>query len=56
MLGFDHASKIALVAADALFPILLATYQGAVDGRAEAGLVGERRRRVAAPRACSRWC
>jgi ABC-type nitrate/sulfonate/bicarbonate transport system permease component len=28
-LGFDHASKIALVAADALFPILLATYQGA---------------------------
>jgi NitT/TauT family transport system permease protein len=33
ILGFDHASKIALVAADALFPILLATYQGtsAVD-------------------------
>jgi ABC-type nitrate/sulfonate/bicarbonate transport system permease component len=29
VLGFDHASKIALVAADALFPILLATYQGA---------------------------
>ena len=29
MLGFDHASKITLVAADALFPILLATYQGA---------------------------
>ncbi len=28
-LGFDHSSKIALVAADALFPILLATYQGA---------------------------
>ena len=27
-LGFDHASKIALVAADAVFPILLATYQG----------------------------
>ena len=28
-LGFDHSSKIALVAADALFPILLATWQGA---------------------------
>ena len=27
-LGFDDASKIALVAADAVFPILLATYQG----------------------------
>jgi NitT/TauT family transport system permease protein len=33
ILGFDDASKIALVAADAVFPILLATYQGtsAVD-------------------------
>jgi NitT/TauT family transport system permease protein len=30
ILGFDHSSKIALVAADALFPILLATYQGAI--------------------------
>src|SRR4029077_16228208 len=32
-LGFDDASKIALVAADAVFPILLATWQGtsAVD-------------------------
>ena len=29
-LGFDHSSKIALVFADALFPILLATYQGAM--------------------------
>ena len=28
ILGFDHASKIALVVADAVFPILLATYQG----------------------------
>ena len=28
ILGFEHASKIALVASDALFPILLATYQG----------------------------
>src|SRR6478672_1315513 len=27
-LGFDDASKIALVVADATFPILLATYQG----------------------------
>jgi NitT/TauT family transport system permease protein len=27
-LGFEHASKIALVAADAFFPILLATYVG----------------------------
>jgi NitT/TauT family transport system permease protein len=30
ILGFDHASKIALVAADALFPILFATYYGAL--------------------------
>jgi ABC-type nitrate/sulfonate/bicarbonate transport system permease component len=29
LLGFDHASKIALVAADALFPILLSSYYGA---------------------------
>jgi ABC-type nitrate/sulfonate/bicarbonate transport system permease component len=29
LLGFDHASKIALVAADALFPILLSTFYGA---------------------------
>jgi NitT/TauT family transport system permease protein len=29
-LGFDHASKIALVVADALFPILLATHAGLV--------------------------
>ena len=28
ILGFDHSSKIALVAVDAVFPILLATYQG----------------------------
>jgi len=28
ILGFDDASKIALVAADAVFPILLATWQG----------------------------
>jgi ABC-type nitrate/sulfonate/bicarbonate transport system permease component len=27
-LGFENASKIALVVADAMFPILLATYQG----------------------------
>jgi NitT/TauT family transport system permease protein len=27
-LGFEHASKVALVAADAVFPILLATHQG----------------------------
>lgn len=29
LLGFDHASKIALVVVDAIFPVLLATYQGA---------------------------
>src|ERR1044072_9887130 len=29
LLGFDHASKITLVAADALFPILLSTWDGA---------------------------
>lgn len=31
ILGFDHASKITLVVVDALFPILLATYQGATS-------------------------
>ena len=31
ILGFDHASKISLVAADAVFPILLATYQGMIS-------------------------
>jgi ABC-type nitrate/sulfonate/bicarbonate transport system permease component len=33
ILGFDHSSKIALVVGDAVFPILLATWQGtaAVD-------------------------
>jgi NitT/TauT family transport system permease protein len=29
-LGFEHSSKIALVVCDAVFPILLATYQGAM--------------------------
>jgi ABC-type nitrate/sulfonate/bicarbonate transport system permease component len=29
-LGFEHSSKIALVVCDAVFPILLATYQGAI--------------------------
>ncbi|WP_133467959.1 ABC transporter permease, partial [Lactobacillus crispatus] len=29
LLGFDHASKIALVTADAVFPILLSTFYGA---------------------------
>jgi ABC-type nitrate/sulfonate/bicarbonate transport system permease component len=29
LLGFDHASKITLVTADAMFPILLSTYYGA---------------------------
>jgi ABC-type nitrate/sulfonate/bicarbonate transport system permease component len=29
LLGFNHESKMALVAADALFPILLSTYYGA---------------------------
>jgi NitT/TauT family transport system permease protein len=29
LLGFDHSSKVALVIADALFPILLSTYYGA---------------------------
>jgi ABC-type nitrate/sulfonate/bicarbonate transport system permease component len=29
LLGFDHESKITLVVADALFPILLSTYYGA---------------------------
>ncbi len=29
LLGFDHASKVALVFADTVFPVLLSTYQGA---------------------------
>jgi len=29
LLGFDHAPKVLLVAADCLFPILIASYQGA---------------------------
>src|SRR5271165_5487550 len=44
-LGFEHSSKIALVVCDAVFPILLATRRH--GGRAEAGLVGARGRRVA---------
>src|SRR3979409_1555937 len=32
LLGFGHGSKITLVAADALFPILLSTYYGASLG------------------------
>jgi len=42
ILGFDHASKITLVAADAVFPILLANLSGHHDRRAETGLVGAR--------------
>ena len=50
VLGFDHASKIALVAADAIFPILLATYHGAqsVDPR----LVWSARAAGTSARAC----
>ena len=35
LLGFEHASKVALVVADAVFPILLATYQGAASVEAK---------------------
>ena len=56
ILGFDDASKIALVVADAVFPILLATYQGTARGRAEARLVGARGRRRRAAQVCSPSC
>ena len=55
ILGFENASKIALVAADAVVPILLATYQG--TSAVEPKLAGRRAR--PAPRrspACSPWC
>jgi ABC-type nitrate/sulfonate/bicarbonate transport system permease component len=48
ILGFEHASKIALVVADAVFPILLATYQGAAT--VEPKLVWSARAAGASPR------
>src|ERR1700761_3260248 len=50
VLGFDHSSKIALVVADALFPILLATYQGAAA--VEPKLVWSARAAGASPTKC----
>ncbi len=41
LLGFGHDSKITLVAADALFPILLVDLLRRLDGRAETDLVGD---------------
>ena len=49
-LGFDHSSKIALVVADVLFPILLATYQGAAA--VEPKLVWSARAAGASPVKC----
>src|SRR5262245_48516752 len=49
-LGFDHSSKVALVVADALFPILLATYQGAAA--VEPKLVWSARAAGASQRRC----
>ena len=49
ILGFDHASKITLVAADAVFPILLATYQGTMA--VEPKLVWSARAAGTSPRA-----
>jgi NitT/TauT family transport system permease protein len=49
ILGFDHASKITLVAADAVFPILLATYQGTTT--VEPKLVWSARAAGTSPRA-----
>jgi len=49
-LGFDHSSKIALVVVDALFPILLATYQGA--GAVEPKLVWSARAAGASQTKC----
>ena len=48
ILGFDDASKIALVAADAVFPILLATWQG--TAAVEPKLVWSARAAGCAPR------
>jgi ABC-type nitrate/sulfonate/bicarbonate transport system permease component len=48
ILGFEHASKVALVVADAVFPILLATYQGAAS--VEPKLVWSARAAGASPR------
>ena len=48
ILGFEHASKVALVVADAVFPILLATYQGAAT--VEPKLVWSARAAGASPR------
>ena len=49
-LGFDHSSKVALVVADAVFPILLATYQGAAA--VEPKLVWSARAAGASQRRC----
>ena len=49
-LGFGHSSKVALVVADALFPILLATYQGAMA--VEPKLVWSARAAGASPLRC----
>jgi ABC-type nitrate/sulfonate/bicarbonate transport system permease component len=49
-LGFEHASKVALVAADAVFPILLATYLGAAA--VEPKLVWSARAAGASPLRC----
>ena len=56
VLGFDHASKIALVVADAMFPDPARDLSGHVGGRAEARLVGARGRRIADARFCSASC
>ncbi len=50
ILGFDHASKIALVAADAVFPILFATLHGA--RMVEPKLLWSARAAGTSPRAC----
>ena len=47
MLGFDHSSKIALVVADAAVPDPARDLSGRGRGRAQARLVGARRRRLA---------
>jgi ABC-type nitrate/sulfonate/bicarbonate transport system permease component len=49
-LGFENASKIALVVADAVFPILLATYQG--TAAVEPKLVWSARAAGASPLRC----
>ena len=56
ILGFDHASKIALVVGGCGVPDPARDLSGRARGRAQAGLVGARGGHVARARRCSPWC